>query len=298
MRPSLTGLAFALALPALLAQAAPARADSALELYYERAVMSAAGARCNLFAPDLAAALAIAQIQARNTALRAGTVSTDLDSALARANMRAATAACQGADVQTAARRVRQAFKAYAGLSAMTFPGETGDWRAVRTQTVVNSAWRLSQGARVGQDRMVFGLAGRNGQEFVTAVAAFADGQTPYAARLVLRDPARAPTPYIANLGISSAPLYARLPPASGARVILADAREPAELTLLPTGAPEATAFRFPAASAAAVAALDPREAIAVDFVFAGPSGERVRRAFFEVGDFSAGLAFLRAGRR
>jgi hypothetical protein len=285
----------ALALLGLSASAA--KAESASELYYERAVMSAAGARCGLFSPEIAAALAGSEVQARNTARRAGVAPAVLDATLGRANARAAAAACQGADVKLAAERVRQAFKAYAGLRAMTFPGDLGAWRAVRDQTMVYTAWRLSQATSIGSDRVMFGLAGRQGQDAVMATAAFADGSTPYAARLVLRDPARAPLPYIADLS-GQAPLWARLPPTNASRTILAQTREPAETTLLPQGARAATAFRFPASAQAALSALDPRESVSVDFVIAGPSGDVVRRAFFEVGDFSAGVAFLRVAQR
>ena len=285
------------ALAALALDAPAARADSASQLYYERAVMSAAGARCGLFNPDIAAALAASQVQARNTALRAGSPPSDLDAALGRANARASAAACGGADVKVAADRVRQAFKAFAGLHAMTYPGDLGDWRAVRDQTVVNNAWRLSQSTHAGADPVMFGLSGRQGQDSLTAVAAFTDGETPYAARLVLRDPTRARTPYIADLS-GKAPLWERLPPAGGARVILAETRAVAELTLLPPGSRSGIAFRFPAYAVAALGALDPRESVSVDFVFAGPSGEQVRRAYFEVGDFSAGVAFLRVAQR
>jgi hypothetical protein len=54
-------------------------------------------------------------------------------------------------------------------------------------------------------------------------------------------------------------------------------------------------AFRFPDAAAAAMADLDPREAIRVEFLFSsGPS----RQIYLEVGDFAAARAFLsvRAG--
>ena len=277
--------------------ALPARADSASELYYERAVMSAAGGRCGLFSPEIAAALAASQIQARNTALRAGSSSGDLDAALGRANARAAAAPCQGQDIKLAADRVRQAFKAYAGLRAMTFPGDQGDWRATRDQTEIYNAWRLTQAAHTGADKAMFGLAGRQGRDQVTAVAAFADGATPYAARLVLRDPTRAPTPYIADLS-GKAPLQARVPPPTATHAILAEARGPGEPALLPPGARTGTVFRFPAGAVAALSALDPREAVRVDFVFAGASGDMVRRSYFEVGDFAAGVAFLRAGQR
>jgi hypothetical protein len=281
----------------LMAAAAPAHAQSAAELYYERAVLGAANARCSLFTPDLAAALSASTVQARNTALRAGIPTSTLDATLARAQARAGAAPCDGPDVRTAADRARLAFKAYAGLGAMNFPGDLGDWRAVRGTSVVNSAWRLSQTTHAGLDRMTFGIAGSGGQQYLLAVAAFSDGQTPYAARLVVRDPSRAPTPYIANLA-GAAPLYARLPPVEAQKAILAQSRMPAELALLPVGAKQAIAFRFPSGALPALTGLDPREAIAVDFVFAGPLGDAPRRAYFEVGDFAAGLAFLGAGQR
>jgi len=49
-----------------LANAQPA------DLFYERTVMTAADARCDLFAPEVGAALAAATAQARGAALRAG----------------------------------------------------------------------------------------------------------------------------------------------------------------------------------------------------------------------------------
>jgi hypothetical protein len=55
-------------------------------------------------------------------------------------------------------------------------------------------------------------------------------------------------------------------------------------------------AFRFPAAAQRAMAGLDPREAAAVEFLFAGDR-DAVRRAYVEVGDFAAGRAFLQTSR-
>jgi hypothetical protein len=51
-------------------------------------------------------------------------------------------------------------------------------------------------------------------------------------------------------------------------------------------------AFRFPAEAKAALAGLDPRETVAVEFLIPGDSGETVRTAYVEVGDFAAGEAF------
>jgi hypothetical protein len=59
-----------------------------------------------------------------------------------------------------------------------------------------------------------------------------------------------------------------------------------------------AIAFRFPAATAQALADLDPRDAVEVEFLFAGASADQVRRAYVEVGDFAAGRAFLTLAQR
>ena len=58
------------------------------------------------------------------------------------------------------------------------------------------------------------------------------------------------------------------------------------------------TAFRFPAAAAEAIAVLDPREAMTIEFLYAGRRGDVIRKAYIEVGDFAAGRAFLAASKR
>jgi hypothetical protein len=54
-------------------------------------------------------------------------------------------------------------------------------------------------------------------------------------------------------------------------------------------------AFRFPDSAAVELSRLDPREAIAVEFLF---PGDVTRRAYVEVGDFAAGRAFLQVATR
>jgi hypothetical protein len=47
------------------------------------------------------------------------------------------------------------------------------------------------------------------------------------------------------------------------------------------------------------LSSLDPREAVAIDFLFASRNGpDQVRTAYVEVGDFAAGRAFLAANQR
>lgn len=141
---------------------------------------------------------------------------------------------------------------------------------------------------------MIFGLAGWEAANGLVAVSIFADGQTPYAARLVMRDTGRTMGPYLVVSG-GTARLRQKLPPRTATRAYLAEARSLAGADLLPKDVRGGLAFRFPAIAAQALAELDPREAIAVEFLF---SGERVRTAYEEVGDFAAGRVFLQIASR
>lgn len=280
----------------LAAMAAPAMADSATDLVYERTLMASAGARCRLFEPTLAAALEAARLQARGAALRSGQSQDRLAAVEQRARARAAATGCDAPDLKQAAGRVRSAFAGYARLSRLTWNGDIAAWRGDRTITRKGPMWRLSQAASFGADRMVFGLAGEEAPGALTAVAGFADGRTPYAARLVLRDPGRARAPYLDRSRKDASgrmPLTARTPPSTATRAITAEARSEAPERLRPAGVKRALLFRFPSRAADALAALDPREAVVVEFVFQGPGGDQVRRAYVEVGDFAAGRAFL-----
>jgi len=272
---------------------------AAADLFYERTVMTAADARCGLFEPQVGAALAAGRLQAHGAAIRSGADKAQLAQLERRARAKAATTPCTSPDLALAADRVRGAFDGYALLSRMTYPGEMSEWRADRTGgTAVR--WRLQQSAGFGRNRMVFGLAGREGANALMAVANFPDGQTPYGARLVLRDADATLGPHLDSRGQSLAtlPLARRLPPAAGRHAYNAEARSPAGQDLLPKGIKTGWAFRFPAQAAHALAGLDPREAVAVEFLFAGPHGEVVRRAYIEVGDFAAARAFLQVAAR
>ncbi|WP_372785189.1 hypothetical protein [Phenylobacterium sp.] len=274
-----------------LAQAGPA------DLFYERAVMSAADARCGLFAPEVAAALAAATAQARGAALRAGTSSDSLLQTGQAARAAAAGVDCRSPDIATAAARVRSAFAGFAKMTRLTYAGDLADWQADRN-IGRTARWRLVQEASFGADRMAFGLAGRDGAGVLIAAADFADGAEPYSARLVLRDVSRSSQPYLDRFGRGSTarlPLTKRLPPVSGQKAYSAAARSAAPDDLMPKGRESGWAFRFPDAAAQELTKLDPREAVAVDFLF---PGDVVRRAYVEVGDFAAGRAFLQVAAR
>src|SRR5689334_23036825 len=105
--------------PLTLAMAAlPGQAHAAaVDLFYERTVMSLAHARCHLFTPEIASALAVGQAQARGAALRGGVAEDRLDAVEQRAAAAVARTPCDSKDIATAAGRVRQAFEGYAKLS-------------------------------------------------------------------------------------------------------------------------------------------------------------------------------------
>lgn len=275
----------------LAAFAAPtALFANAADQLYERTLMTAADGRCRLFTPTISAALDASRAQARGATLRSGATELQVAALEQRARAKAAGAACDSKDLTLAAGRVRKAYEGYSQMLSQVYPGDVSSWKAERSVSATIPVWRLSQPSAFGSDRMVFGLAGR--AKAVTAVATFASGQRPYAARIIVRDTARTLGPYIAPG--SGRNLAGKVAPRGASMVFNAETRDEAPLTLLPTGAKTGLAFSFPTAAADAIARLDPREAITVEFAFAGRGDEVTRRAYLEVGDFAAGRAFLR----
>lgn len=273
------------------AAAAPAVAQGgAPSLFFERTVLQAADERCGLLTPDVGAALAAGAAQARGAALRQGASERTIKSLEARARTRAARMGCASPELARAALDVEEAYKGFVRVRRMTYPGERAEWRADRT-LARDARWRLSQESRFGADRMTFGLAGRAAPGVLLAVAQFADEAQPYGARLVMRDTDRTLGPYLP----AGASLARRLPPSSGQRSFLAEARSPAGADLLPRDARSGWALRFPEEAVQALAGLDPREAVAVQFLFPGGG---VRTAYVEVGDFAAGRAFVQIAAR
>jgi hypothetical protein len=287
-------LAPLLALSVVGAWPAAAGANSASDLFYERSLMSAAGVRCKLFDSSVSAALAASGRQARGAALRAGADPDALDTLENRALDRAAATSCKSPDLAVVAARVRTAFAGYAKMNAMSFPGGVAAWRADRGMTAgAGAAWRLSQTARTRSGPAIFGVAAtEDGMEVLTAVAGWPGALAASGARLVMRDPSKAPRAYIDP---RHSDLAAQFPPRAVTRAFLASARDFAVQGLLPPGAVTGAAFRFSAAAGAALGKLDPREAVMLEVVYPTLNGERVDAIPVEVGDFSAGVAFLSA---
>lgn len=274
---------------------------SVVDTFYERAVMTAADERCRLFSPEVSSALNAGRAQARGAALRSGVAPETLDTTEARARAAAFSVACNSKDITLAADRVKSAFEPYSRQAKEIYPGEVAGWTAERYPLAKTAVWALAQPVTFGSDRMTFGLATQNGKNAVLAIVDFADGAQPYTARLIMRDPTRARQPYL-DKRLADArgklPLAARMAPRFATRTYLAEARSGSDPKMAPGGVKDAIAFRFPAEAASAIAGLDPRESIAVEFAFQGPQGDVVRTAYVEVGDFAAGRAFLSLAQR
>jgi hypothetical protein len=282
LRPGHKRFGLAIFMGALLCAGA-AEAGGPLDLYYERSLMAAAGARCGLFSAEIGAALAASAAQARNAALRAGRAEAQVEAVGGEATARARSTSCGSPDLAVAASRVRGAFEGWSRTTRVSYPGAGGGWTADRT-VYRSPSWRLVEAAPGGA---AFGIAG-DLQSPAALAAVLANGEAPYAARLKFRDPALDAQPWLAG------PARAALPPRSVLRTVFAEAEGPAGPGLS-QGVRSATAFRFPASAAAELAALDPRERFEVEFLLPGGA---VRTAVFEVGDFAAGRAFLAMGER
>ncbi len=275
------------ALAAALAAAAPPATHAAdlSGVVYERTLMREAGARCKLFEPRVQAALAAGAAQARGSALRAGAAEAAVNLAERDARAKAAAVPCASPDLRVAAQRVRAAFTGWSRQSTLALPGSRGEWRARRWPDRPGPFWALASSGVLGGRAFTVGLrvAGRSDgpAEFALEVADPAAGGA-WTARLVARDPTRAPQPYLAPDG---------RPPADAERVVATSGR-----TALDGG--RAWRFRFPMTAADALAALDPRENARLELVYPAAGGDRRVSALVEAGDFAVGRAFLSAGPR
>jgi len=263
-------------LAAGLAMAAPVSANPS-NTYYERSFVLAADARCDLFQPRVNAALTAAALQARGAALRSGTEHADLAAAAGRARSRAAAVSCDDPDLKTVRQRVDHAFAGWARTPRMSFEG----WSANRT-VYSSPIWRLMQASSSGAAPVRFGFDGTGAS--MAAVVSFPGQPRPVAARVVMRDAALAPRPWLTTDA---------LPPASVRASVWATGVSSADAGLLAAERRSGEAWRFPALTASALEALDPREVFLVEFHFRDGS---IASARFHAGDFAAARAFLAMG--
>ena len=275
-------LAAAALAASLIAALTPGVAQAA-EPHYDRAFVLAADARCGLFAAPVRAALTSATLQARGAQLRGGATAVQAAETARRARARAAVTPCDHPELRMVAGRVDHAFSGWANLRRMGFPGLEGEWWADRT-AFDGPRWRLSRTGVVGASPVVVGRV--HGQPGLTVAVSFVGKPRPTSARIVLRDAARFPNPWI-----GARPTLA---PEAQRRAVWAGGTAPADKALFAGGRRRGETWTFPEHALSDLTALDPREAFAVEFVFRDGS---VATARFEVGDLAAADAFLEMGR-
>lgn len=255
--------------------------------YYDRTFVLAAHQKCNLFRAPVAGALSAAALQSRGAALRAGTPETTLQATAGRAQARARQVSCANPELAVVRDRVADAFAGWQRIPRMDFNGDRLTWTADRVRREA-ATWRLVQTSVTGASPVRFGIdASAQGRESLSAVVSFVGRPRPYAARMVMRDPALAARPWLTANG------RAALPPVNLRQQVWSAGTTAAPAGLLAIGRTQGEVWTFPAYGGDRLARLDPREPFLIEFLFRDGS---VATATFEAGDFAAARAFVALG--
>lgn len=287
-----------LALAAALGAAAPATADAA-EALFARARAIALAERCALSSEGARSALAVGRLTARGALIRAGASPHQLDALEAEAEQAAFEIDCADERAVNHARNIDNAYNAWRHLRAMEFPASERSWAASRPYDSQDFAWMLRQDIDVGAaHQAAFGMARLDGE---TTLAVAVSGLNARSARLYVRDAEDAdgpPSPLTARLGGARDGLALRAWPDAFTTPHWAAGRVQGETVaaLCEGWGEDAVIFRFDTRAQDALAALDPRESVYLEFDVVADNGEiRPERSLVEVGDFAAALLFVTA---
>ncbi len=285
-------LGHTLALVALVSTLSGPSLAAGLDLLFERTLMMTADQGCNLFTPEVSSTLDAARAQARNAGLRSGVSRADIEATEGRARDKALQTPCKSPDLAIAAARVRQAFRSDSQTLKHVYSGDHASWIASRVSRAGTISWQVSQDIQQAGNHMVLGLAGHPNVHHLIGLIETTGRESPYGARLILRDDTVTLGPYldVRSQSLAQTSLSRLFPPEAGQIGYVAVARSRAGRDLLKPGMTGGWAFRFPPEAIPLMANLDPREAFAVDLLF--PEGA-AHRIYFEVGDFAAGRAFV-----
>ena len=295
-----------LAAAAALSAPAMAQTDGVTAQVERRYFFVAVNDRCHLLTAAATTALKAGYVQARNAALRAGRDMTTLSPVLDNARSAAAAAACDAPRITSEMNAAQNAFRTYQVQMRLDLPGGRAAWTGVRTDQDT-AEWRLVQYQNSGQADFAFGLYGSLAQNSLSVNAHFADGAHPYAARLLVRNPE------VWTAGVINPATYepTRQRPlgfsdfaatgfsAYGETDISTLMRPAVKINFagfslggryVGAQAPvDAQRFDFPKTAILAMAKLDPREDVVIEF----DCDDGPRYARFEVGDFIPGVAYI-----
>lgn len=292
---------------AAMAASAPVHAgsDDLTTTAVKRYFLAQADARCHLLSTPVATAIKAGYLQARNALIRASGSMNTLNGYLGQARDAADHIACDAPQLADQVSAANSAYPAYAAQFHLVLPSGRTQWLGNRAFGDT-AAWRLAQYQSNNAGDLALGLYGSLGDSHFVVMANFRDGQPPYSARLMLRDPDLS-----ANGLINRAPYElsdtAPLLFADAASTFVASGHSQVQVNLRPpvtaneagfalsgdyVGRQEtvsAVRFDFPTRAYRLIALLDPREDMVVAFDF--PDGTRYAR--FEVGDFMTGLGYI-----
>ncbi|WP_417493587.1 hypothetical protein [Maricaulis sp.] len=269
-----------------------AGAQNADLIFGERTAALAMDAHCALFTDRQRAALDAARLQARGVLLRSGISPAQIRNYGAEFADEARELACDSETVRAMQARVLAAFDGYLRVPNMTFPGTAFSWFADRQILTDAPVWALVQDtgrvragiSRVGGD-IRFTVALPGGGDYISAI-------------LVMRNTERAPDLYDPTMngmfaGPSNAAWARWTPPEYARRMVWASDQISGAAADALAGVTQGHAFRFPLSVVQQLDALDPRETARIDFM--DRNGDRMASEYFEIGDFAAAVAFLRA---
>ncbi len=297
-RNKLLASALAIMLTATTAAAEPV----SLETLTRRQFISSANARCHWFDGPTLLALKAGLLQNRNAALNHGVAPATVYATIDHARAAAARADCNNPALVQEVETLRGAYRGFVAQNRLTLRGVRSEWLADRTEQSL-SKWRLVQYQQTGDVAMGFGLYGTLKGQTLSVMAQFR-GETPYAARLIVRDPAHRSGLINRDALAVSAQMPKGMSPfdlsfsASGRRNTQIALKNAPRVNLAGftvdgkfAGHAEkrdTLRFDFPMSATVAIGKLDPREDIVVAFDF--NSGTQYAR--FEAGDFVPGLVF------
>ncbi len=297
----------AAAIAVLCAAPVSAGSDDLITTAVKRFFLARADVRCHLLSAPAAMVVTGGYVQARNALIRATGSMAALNGYLDKARDAADQIPCASPQLQALASDASNAYRTFSVQMHLALPGARSTWLGERSFGD-QDAWRLVQYQTSAGGDAALGLYGTLDDNRFVVMAHFADGASPYAAHLLVRDAS------IVTTGrINSAPFGLSNDVPAGfsdgsALTFLASDSSTASVILKPhidTNAAgfslsgdyvgkqepvETLRFDFPTRAWRAIAQLDPREDIVVAFDFR----DGTRYARFEVGDFITGLGYVR----
>jgi hypothetical protein len=273
-----------LPLLALLASPAAFADTAALErTFLERAAISAADGKCNLFTEGERYALKSGYFQARDELLRANYDVGEINDLDNEVSTHARTLGCDHPSVAEVAATVRNSYRQFQMTTYIEYPAGHSTWGASRSEF---DLWAVLQtdaasGAILGLRR------GKKPDELLLAAAIPAKGRAPAAAQLFMRDAAKMREPWIGAVFGSKSTLS--VAPRSVSRPEWAGKFEQEEDSV----GDQYFVFYFSAAALARIEALDPRESVQLELTPSPMVKDATpTRVTFEIGDLLAAHYF------